>query len=139
MTIRKAKQMPLDAARRLPTFSRTVHRRSARLLVLLAALLLLPPVFRPEVVAAGPPIGFTESTVATIASPTALAFLPIGEMLGTSKGGRLSVVRTGGGTTTVALNLSRRICANAERGLLGVAVDPAFTTNKRIYLFYTAR
>ena len=30
-----------------------------------------------------------------------------------------------------------RICTNSERGLLGVAVDPAFATNRSIYLYYT--
>jgi hypothetical protein len=33
--------------------------------------------------------------------------------------------------------VSASICTNSERGLLGVAVDPAFATNHFIYLYYT--
>jgi glucose/arabinose dehydrogenase len=38
---------------------------------------------------------------------------------------------------TPALNLSAKICTNSERGVLGIAVDPNFTTNQFIYLYYT--
>ena len=39
--------------------------------------------------------------------------------------------------STPALNLSSRICSDSERGLLGVAVDPQFNSNRYVYLFYT--
>ncbi len=38
---------------------------------------------------------------------------------------------------TPALDLSARVCATSERGLLGVAVDPTFADNGFIYLYYT--
>jgi glucose/arabinose dehydrogenase/PKD repeat protein len=56
-------------------------------------------------------------------------------MVITSQSGRL-YKRSGGGTTLV-LNISGKICANFERGLLGVAVDPNFSSNSYIYLYYT--
>ena len=37
----------------------------------------------------------------------------------------------------LALDLSAKVCTNSERGLLGVAVDPAFATNGFVYLYYT--
>jgi hypothetical protein len=38
---------------------------------------------------------------------------------------------------TPALNIASRLCTNSERGLLGIAVDPAFASNRFIYLYYT--
>lgn len=39
---------------------------------------------------------------------------------------------------TLALDISRRICFNGERGLLSVAIHPEFSTSKPwIYLYYT--
>jgi putative cell wall-binding protein/PKD repeat protein len=40
-------------------------------------------------------------------------------------------------TPLPALDLGPQICSDFERGLLGVAVDPAFATNRFIYLYYT--
>ncbi|WP_231505308.1 PQQ-dependent sugar dehydrogenase [Cellulomonas sp. URHE0023] len=83
--------------------------------------------------------GFSDTLVASVSSPTALAFMPDGRILITEKGGRLRV-RTAAGAVlpTAALDLSSRICDSSERGLLGVAVDPDAST-RAIYLFYTAR
>jgi glucose/arabinose dehydrogenase len=46
-----------------------------------------------------------------------------------------------GGTllATPALDLSTVICSESERGLLGVAVDPQFASNRFIYVYYTYR
>jgi glucose/arabinose dehydrogenase len=83
--------------------------------------------------------GFSDTLVASVASPTALAFTADGRMLITDKGGRLRV-RTAAGALLAApaLDVSSRICIGSERGLLGVAVDPDPST-RAIYLFYTAR
>ena len=83
------------------------------------------------------PSGFTDTLVAGLAGPTALAFTPDGRMLVTTQGGRLRVVQNGSLVATPALDLSARICASSERGLLGVAVDPAFASNRFVYLYYT--
>lgn len=83
--------------------------------------------------------GFSDTLVASISSPTAIAFTSDGRMLITEKNGRLRV-RTAAGAllTTAALDLSARLCTSSERGLLGVAVDPDPGT-RAIYLYYTAR
>jgi len=88
--------------------------------------------------AATVPAGFTDSLVAAVGAPTALAFTPDGRLLMTSQGGTLRVYQNGALLPTPALTLpASQVCSNSERGLLGVAVDPAFPCNNFIYLFYT--
>ncbi len=89
------------------------------------------------------PAGFTDSLVAAVAAPTALAFTPDGRLLITSQTGQLRVYQNGSLLGAPALDFltawpARHICTDFERGLLGVAVDPNFVTNQHIYLFYTA-
>ena len=83
------------------------------------------------------PPGFCDALVAAIGAPTALAFTPDGRLLVTSQGGTLRVISGGALLPTAALTLGTKVCSNSERGLLGVAVDPQFTTNHFIYLYYT--
>ena len=49
----------------------------------------------------------------------------------------MRVVQNGSLLATPAVNLSGQICTNSERGLLGVAVDPAFATNGFVFLYYS--
>jgi glucose/arabinose dehydrogenase len=83
------------------------------------------------------PVNFQDQPVTTVADPTALAFTPDRRLLITSKGGALRIYKNGALLPTPALDLSSKVCMDGERGLLGVAVDPAFTTNHTIYLYYT--
>jgi glucose/arabinose dehydrogenase/PKD repeat protein len=85
------------------------------------------------------PAGFTDEPVATLGVPTtALAFTPDGRLLITTQGGALRIYQGGALLTTPALTFpASSICTNSERGLLGVAVDPAFAETGYIYLFYT--
>jgi glucose/arabinose dehydrogenase len=98
----------------------------------LAVLVLAAPAFAITL-----PPGFTDSLVASVGAPTAIAFTPDGRLLVTSQAGTLRVVSGGTLLATPALDLGSAVCSNSERGLLGVAVDPSFTTNHWIYLFYT--
>jgi glucose/arabinose dehydrogenase len=91
----------------------------------------------PPAGAATLPPGFNDELVATVGAPTALAFTPDERVLITTQPGQLRVVRNGSLLPTPALDLTASICANSERGLLGVAVDPQFTSNHFIYLYYT--
>ena len=85
------------------------------------------------------PSNFNDQLVASLSQPTALAFTPDGRLLITTQPGTLRVYENGALLPTSALNISANICANSERGLLGVAVDPDFAnpTNHFIYLYYT--
>jgi uncharacterized protein (TIGR03437 family) len=83
--------------------------------------------------------GFRDELVVGVASPTAIAFLPDGRMLVATKGGTVRVWDGSSSGTTLALDLSAKTCSNSERGLLGLAIDPSFTQNGYVYLFYTHR
>ena len=108
-------------------------RRTALVVSLVAGAVLVPG----SRAGAAVPAGFTDSLVASVGGPTALAFTPDGRMLVTTQAGRLRVVQNDALLATPALDLSTRICSNSERGLLGVAVDPLFTSNHFVYLYYT--
>jgi glucose/arabinose dehydrogenase len=86
--------------------------------------------------APNPPAGFTDTVVGEVSAPTALAFTPDGRMLVTSKPGRVVVVREDG-ARQVALDISARVCDQVERGLVGIAVDPEFASNRSFYVYYT--
>ena len=83
------------------------------------------------------PAGFEDTILTRVGGPTALAFTPDGRLLITSKSGQLRVYRNGVLLSTAALDLSGKLCSQEERGLLGVAVDPHFATNRYVYLYYT--
>src|SRR5215210_7732548 len=88
--------------------------------------------------AATVPAGFTDALVATLGSPTALAFTPDGRLLITTQAGVLRIYQGGALLATPALTFpASSICTNSERGLLGVAVDPEFVPTGYVYLFYT--
>ena len=81
--------------------------------------------------------GLQDTRCSASDAPTSIAFTPDGRMLVTTQGGQLRVATAAGallGSPAVTVPLP---CTNSERGLLGVAVDPAFATNHFIYLYYT--
>ena len=81
--------------------------------------------------------GFTRNTawIAGLASATAFAQMPDGRLLVAEQGGALRVVKNGALLATPFVQLT--VDSSGERGLLGVAVDPAFASNGRVYLYYT--
>jgi glucose/arabinose dehydrogenase len=89
--------------------------------------------------AVGPPAGFSDRVVATAVAPTALAWTPDDRMIVTSKGGQVLVGEDEDGPLTVALDLGETICDQEERGLVGVAVDPAFEKNQFVYVYWTRK
>lgn len=64
-----------------------------------------------------------------------IRFLPDGDMLITERPGRVSRVAIADGTVTVLGTLP--VAARGEGGLMGLALDPAFETDPRIYVCYT--
>jgi glucose/arabinose dehydrogenase len=81
------------------------------------------------------PAGFTETTISGISSPTAMEIAPDGRIFVCEQGGRLRVIKNG--SLLAAPFLTLNVDPAGERGLLGVAFDPAFATNNFIYLYYT--
>jgi len=83
------------------------------------------------------PAGFAEALVASgLSNPTAMQFAPDGRLFVCEQGGRLRVIKNGTLLSTPFLTVT--VSASGERGLLGVAFDPAFTTNHYVYVYYTA-
>jgi glucose/arabinose dehydrogenase len=85
------------------------------------------------------PAGFTDSLFVNVPAPTDVAFTPEGRLLVTSQSGTLRVFDQGGALVGSQSLPASQICSNSERGLLGVAVDPAYASNRHVYLFYTRR
>lgn len=103
-----------------------------------AALLSLLILLAAVPLAATVPAGFTDSLIAGVGGPTALAFTPDGRLLITTQPGALRIVQGGALLATPALTFpASSICNASEQGLLGVAVDPAFAATRHIFLFYT--
>lgn len=94
----------------------------------------------PATGAATLPAGFTESPVATgLQDPTTMAFAPDGRIFVAEQAGKLRIIENETLLSTPAVDLSGRIDSTGERGLLGVAFDPAFSQNHYVYLYYTMR
>ena len=88
------------------------------------------------------PDGATAIRVERVASglevPWGIAFLPGGDALFTERPGRVRLLHQGGAlepapVATVAVSAAE----GAESGLLGIAVDPQFSQNRRFYLYAT--
>ena len=92
---------------------------------------------RAEPASAVTPTDFTDKFIASVGSPTALAFTPDGRMLVTTAPGKLRVYKDGALLPNPALDISGNVCTDGGRGLLGIAVDPDFATDNYVYLYYT--
>ena len=88
--------------------------------------------------ALGLPEGFsTVEQVAGLDGPTALAYAPDGRLFVAEKAGRVRVVGADGRLhPTPVIDISDHVNSYWDRGLLGIAVDADFATNRSIYLLY---
>lgn len=69
-------------------------------------------------------------------TPTAIAFLPDGRLLVAEKRGVVWVVDGGALRPKPFWSAEREVLANGDRGLVGLAVDPNYSLNHRVYLCY---
>jgi glucose/arabinose dehydrogenase len=76
-----------------------------------------------------------ETVVSGLNHPWGLAFLPDGRMLVTERPGRLRVV-TKDGQVAKPLGGVPRVFAQGQGGLLDVALDPSFASNRLVYITY---
>lgn len=88
--------------------------------------------------AASVPPGFTATVfVSGLISPTAMDFAPDGRLFVCQQGGALRVVKNGILLTRPLLTLP--VDSAGERGLLGVALDPSFSSTNYVYVYYTSK
>jgi len=82
------------------------------------------------------PVGFTQAQyVSGLLGPTAMAVAPDGRIFVSEQTGQLRVVKNG--VLLAQPFVSLTVDPSGERGLLGVAFDPNFQTNRFVYAYYT--
>ena len=85
------------------------------------------------------PAGEVEVVVETVATglqvPWSIAWLPDGRMLVTERPGRLQLID---GDVVTRVNADIQVAPNDEGGLLGLALDPQFSTTRAFFLYVTA-
>ena len=86
------------------------------------------------------PTGLTDSLVANVSKPTSMAVAPGGRLFVTQKAtnnvGKVRVIKNGQLLTKPFLKLTTD--TSYARGILGITLDPNFSTNHHVYVFYTA-
>lgn len=70
-------------------------------------------------------------------APVELVQGPGGRFYVVEQAGIVKIVPSGGGEPTVAFDISGRITAGGEAGLLGLAFDPKFSNNGFVYVYFT--
>ncbi len=86
------------------------------------------------------PSGFTEEDAAPGAGfivPVGIAFLPDGRMLVAEKRGLVWAVKNGVKHPMPMWDGETEVLDSGDRGLLGIAVDPDYASNRYIYMLYT--
>ncbi len=82
------------------------------------------------------PAGFSQVLVTNgITNPTNMSFAPDGRLFVAQQNGQLRVIKNGVLLAQPFITLN--VNSSGERGLLGIAFDPAFSTNHYVYLYYT--
>jgi glucose/arabinose dehydrogenase len=83
-------------------------------------------------------VRFQVRTVARgLEHPWSLAFLPDGRMLVSERPGRLRIVTSAGVVSPPVAGVPA-VAQGGQLGLFGLALDPAFAANRRLYLAYAA-
>jgi glucose/arabinose dehydrogenase len=112
-----------------------------RLLAIASGLAALVALAVPVHAAAEPALlpGFQDEVVFEgLEQPTNFRFAPDGRVFVAEKPGRIKVFDSLADTTpTVFADLRMDVYDNGDRGLLGLALDPDFATNGRVYALYT--
>ena len=86
---------------------------------------------------AAAPAGFSDRLVASgLNLPTKMEFAPDGRLFVSEKDGMIRVIEENG-TLLPAPFASLSVNSEGERGLLGIAFDPNFASNRYLYVFYT--
>lgn len=109
-------------------------RQRARLVSITAGLLALLIAFPSSTLAAAPHLG-TATVQSGLVIPWDVAFAPTGQMFVTERPGRVRVYANGRpGAALLATTKLSAIRAQGEAGVMGIAVDHLFASNRLIYL-----
>jgi glucose/arabinose dehydrogenase len=124
----------------LPKFLRAAVRRGAKSVADFQMIMFITGLFLASglsvIQAQTFPPGFSQTLVASgITSPTVVKFAPDSRIFVAQQNGALRVIKNGSLLPTSFVSLT--VDSQGERGLLGIAFDPNFTTNQYIYLYYT--
>jgi glucose/arabinose dehydrogenase len=93
--------------------------------------------FEPRVMFVNLLPGFTDTLVAgDLFAPVSMDFAPDGRIFVTEKNGTVRVVKDGATLPTPFVEPD--VNADGERGVLGVVLDPNFSQNNYVYVYYTA-
>ena len=83
------------------------------------------------------PTGFTDTEwVSGLNRPYQMEFAPDGRLFVSQQGGKLRVIKNGALLATPFVTVA--VDATGDRGLIGIAFDPNFTSNHFVYVYYTA-
>lgn len=90
----------------------------------------------PQLASAAMPNNFVKTTVASnLMEPTDFAIAPDGRIFVSETGGAVRIIKDGQLLTQNFVTLP--VLFTGDRGLLGITLDPLFSTNHFVYLFYT--
>ena len=82
------------------------------------------------------PEGFKSETIGTGLDLVAVKVAPDGRVFVTEKKGTIRVVKDDKVLPAPFVNISSKVDATREKGLLGIAIDPDYLANKFVYAFY---
>jgi glucose/arabinose dehydrogenase len=77
-----------------------------------------------------------EKIIAGFSSPMGFAYAPDGRIFVWEKGGKVKIVKNGQILATPFLDISSHVNHATDRGLIGMALDPDFSSNGYVYLSY---
>ena len=129
-----ASQLALPAAELVSRGeSLQAHRLIAAVLLLATVCLVSPARGRASVAP-----GFTDSVVLSGATqPTTVRFGPHGSAYVAEKSGRILYYKSFGAPPRLVADLSTEVYDSGDHGLLGLALDPRFSTRPYLYVLYT--
>jgi glucose/arabinose dehydrogenase len=94
--------------------------------------------FTPWARAASVPVGFADTPIASgLTSPSAMVVAPDGRVFVTQQNGTIRLIKNDVLRSQTFYTVTTDF--TSERGLLGITLDPAFTTNHYLYLYFTAK
>ena len=94
------------------------------------------PSVTPAARATTPPSGFQATIIANnqIFAPTLMSFTPEGKIVIAQQNGKVKVWSGAAVSTTPYLSLT--VESSSDRGVLGIAYDPDYATNRYVYVYY---